>query len=243
MRISASTRLPSSSTVTQSENEKRVVSLGVFPVRRGLAEEFGAIDPFGRGFSLNPHRDLGLDVTGWGEKGDVGEARPRGRAPLPPGHRFFHDCLRETKARMIEYSMTREKIDSLFVTLTFKDYLSERKSYGMLRGWLTRMEHALDVVEPRGQRLKWVVAQEWQIREVIHFHLILHGVRLASLSRKRWESRWEGIGGGFARIHDAVLRAAPYLAKYCGKNQGGDLRWEGAWRGIEFPRSTGCCET
>lgn len=240
MRTLASSQGHSEANLAQLPPKNQSISLGVYPLRRGLAEELGAVDPCGRGFSLDRFSDVGMDVSGWWESIDA-ERRPGGSTSFPPGHHFFPDCLRETKARMIQYSMTRGDIAPWFVTQTFREYVSERKAYTMLRTWLQRLDQAHGAIAPRGQRLKWIVAQEWQRRHVIHFHLILLGVRLGDLSRKRWESRWEGIGGGYARIHDAVLSAAPYLAKYCGKDQGGDLRWEGAWRGIEFPGSTACC--
>ncbi|GAH99892.1 unnamed protein product, partial [marine sediment metagenome] len=49
----------------------------------------------------------------------------------------------------------------------------------------------------------------------------------ADLSRKRWEKRWENHGGGFARLYDADIHAAPYLSKYLNKSRGGEIRWGG----------------
>jgi hypothetical protein len=143
---------------------------------------------------------------------------------------------------MIDYLITRPEVNSWFITNTFKDYVSERKAYGLLRGWFQRLEQAYDDAVQGSPGLKWVVAQEWQKRNVIHFHSILSGVRLDDLSRKRWEVRWEGMGGGYARIYDARRGAAPYLAKYVGKtdSQGGALRWGGSWLGISFPDSVEC---
>ena len=231
-------------------NTLSVSPLG-YPIRRGLAQELGAD-------RLTRH-DVGLDVTGYVDSDNekcVGRdkckrmgacRRPEIERPclekLPPGHRFFPDCIRENYARMIAWTMKGVLDSGWFITLTFEGCPSERKARGMLRGWLQRLEDAYRCTLKGGGRLRWIVAQEWQSRGSIHFHLILVGERLDDLSRKRWESRWEGIkGGGFARIYEARLKAAPYLAKYTSKTQGGDLRWEGAWRGIKIPHTVGCCK-
>jgi len=66
-------------------------SLGVYPTKKGLAEEMGARDLFGRGFGFSRFRDLGLDVTGWWESKDEEERIKR--EPYPAGHRYFRDCL------------------------------------------------------------------------------------------------------------------------------------------------------
>lgn len=215
-------------------------SLEIYPIKRGLAEELGAIDRMGRGFSLD-ERDIGMDVTGWGEtvKQVIEEQR---RTPLPAGHRFFQDCEREVHARMIERMMNFVGTSSWFVTHTFKDYVSPNRAWRMENRWLSGISKSYaDTIGAPG--LRWVVAQEWQKRQVIHFHSILNGVRLDDLRRKRWENRWSGMVGGYARTYDARKSAAPYLAKYCGKSQGGELRWGGAWRGYTFPHSIRCCQT
>lgn len=195
------------------------------------------MDRLGRGYSLD-RRDIGMDVTGYLSLPAEEPGKPR--EPLPAGHRYFNDCERESWARIIEWSMKAGGVDSWFVTLTFKDYVSEKRAVLMLNTWLSKLCDAyLSKIGVRGCR--WFVAQEWQKRDVIHFHLILSGVRLAELSRKRWESRWSGIGGGFARIYPARVQAAPYLAKYSSKSRGGEMRRGGTWQGISPPRALNCC--
>lgn len=201
------------------------------------------MDLKGRGFSLD-RRDIGLEVdrVGVAGEGSGTPGSPGPRTKLPAGHKFFPDCERETLARMIEYSVTRSGEASWFVTLTFPGFLSEARAYGLLTTWLCRLQEAYKVLTGvRG--LRWFVAQEWQKRGVIHFHLVLSGARLDSLSRMRWENRWQGISGGFARIYPARVKSAPYLAWYASKAQGGAVKQGGTWRGITFPKSTSCCRT
>jgi hypothetical protein len=61
------------------------------------------------------------------------------------------------------------------------------------------------LVQFGGHRLRWVSATEWQIRKVVHFHLVIVGDGLRNVSRKRWEFRWESLRRftGFVRIYDA----------------------------------------
>lgn len=142
---------------------------------------------------------------------------------------------------MIAWSLTVGGVTSWFVTLTFRDYVTEVRAHKLLTAWLCRIQSAYNSLTG-ANGLRWIVAQEWQKRGVIHFHLILSGVRLGELSRKRWETRWEGIAGGFARIYPAREKSAPYLAKYMSKTQGGGSRLGGSWRGIAPPKSTRCCQ-
>jgi len=163
------------------------------------------------------------------------------RIPLKPGHRFFPDCLRETYARWIEWAMKTADADSWFVTLTFKYEIKERKSHALLMAWLKNLELAY-YNKTGSRRLRYIIATEWQKREVIHYHLLICGVGLRDLSRKRWESRWESLDvkAGFCRIYDAVNKSAPYLAKYM--NKGGEIKWGGYWQGLKTPKSTSCCQ-
>jgi hypothetical protein len=208
-----------------------------------LADQLGAVDRHGRGRSLD-FRDIGLDVSGYDPEGHWEPEEKAKREPLPPGHRFFRDCLRETEARFIEWSMNVAQVDSWFVTQTFKTYTHERKATRMMGSWLRALGDAYD--RKTGlDGLRWIAAQEWQKRGVIHFHLLLSGVRLDELSRIRWEHRWQGSGGGLVRIYPARKNAAPYLAKYAGKtgDKNGLLSRGGSWRGLSPPRSLSCCQT
>ncbi len=219
------------------------VSRGVYPVKRGLAELVGSVDRFGRGFSLDD-RDVGMVVTGyapvpWWETVEQDRAR---RDPLPPGHRYFQDCQRETISRMIVRLTNQRGLEGWFVTRTFKDYLSEARAERLSDVFFARLTEAHKHATMGAGSLHWVSAKEWQTRGVIHFHDLIYGARLDSLSRKRWEHRWQGeIGGGFARIHPAEKGAAPYLSKYASKTQGGEIRWSNTWRGISAPESAACC--
>jgi hypothetical protein len=205
------------------------------------------VDRLGRGFSLDD-RDVGMDVTGYDALPDPEDARADGspREKLPPGHRYFSDCQKETAARQIAWSMRTGGVDSWFITFTFKTYVSEARAWRMVNAWFSSLSQCyrdkINAYRSNGPR--WVVAQEWQKRNVIHFHAILSGVRLDELSRKRWEHRWSGIGGGYARIYAGREKAAPYLAKYVGKTDTRDseLRRGGSWRGMTPPRSVGCCQ-
>lgn len=210
--------------------------------RRGLAEQVGAVHSSGC-FGLT-RADIGMPVDPF----DRQEEGERERLPLPPGHRFFPDCDRETNARKIEWMMTRKGVDSWFVTFTFKRWVSERHAFVRLGRWLYAISqaHTAQLTQDggcfRSGRLSWCVATEWQKRNVIHFHLVLSGVRLGLLSRKRWEHRWEaGHVEGYARIHDADKAAGPYLAKYTSKGLGGNLRWHIPSRGITVPGAVTCC--
>jgi len=220
-----------------------VLDLG-YRVGRGLAEQLGAVDPKGRGFGLS-RNDVGLDVTGYIESDKKEENRQREK--LPAGHRFFQDCERETNAKQIEWMMTRENFEAWFITLTFKNYVSEVRAWRMLTAWFRSVADGYERLVKerqieRSQGLNWAVAQEWQKRDVIHFHIILSGVRLGILSRMRQESRWSGMGGGFARVYDASLKAAPYLAKYTGKTyHNGAISWGGTSRWHSPPLSISCC--
>jgi len=204
---------------------------------RGLADQLGTL-------KLS-RADIGLDVTGYIQSDNLPENRQREK--LPAGHRFFHDCERETNARQIEWMMTRENFEAWFITLTFKNYVSEVRAWRMLTAWFRSVADGYERLVKerqieRSQGLNWAIAQEWQKRDVIHFHIILSGVRLGILSRMRQESRWSGMGGGFARVYDASLKAAPYLAKYTGKTyHNGAISWGGTSRWHTPPLSISCC--
>jgi hypothetical protein len=154
---------------------------------------------------------------------------------LPAGHRFFPDPEREVMARSIGWALHKGGDSAIFATLTFKDYLSPYRAAKHLQRWLARAQQSLK--DTGGTSLKSICATEWQQRAVIHFHVLLIGHGLGSLSRKRLESRWESMSSGYARCYDADPKAAPYLAKYTSKDLGGEVNWAGDWRGLRFPAS------
>jgi hypothetical protein len=160
---------------------------------------------------------------------------------LPRGHRFFQDCKRETFARWIEWSMwSGPDMGVWFVTLTFKTFIEQWRSYKLLNKWLGHLRQGYE--DKGGHQLRWILATEWQVRNVVHYHLLISGIGLSELSRKRWEVRWESgdRSSGYCRIYDADRKAAPYLAKYI--NKGGELTWGGYWRGLSTPASVKCCQ-
>lgn len=178
--------------------------------------------------------------------------RPHRLAYMPAGHRYFPDCQRETYARWIEWSMWsgHPKPGVWFVSLTFKTYVYEKRAFTILKKWLGHLRQAYEdrpaanetAGSTRRGQLRWIIATEWQIREVVHFHLLISGLGLSELSRKRWEVRWMSgnWNAGICRIYDADRKAAPYLAKYIQK--GNELTWGGYWRGLTTPNSVACCQ-
>ena len=167
--------------------------------------------------------------------------QPSLHVALPSGHTYFSDCLRENNARFIAWSLTRGDADSWFSTFTFKDYQREFGAMLLFNKWAGHLSQALNF-NNRSARLRWITVKEWQKRDVIHLHSLIQGKGLGSLSRKRWEYRWESLGRntGFCRIYDADRKAAPYLAKYTSKALGGDINVGGYWRGLEAPASITC---
>ena len=165
------------------------------------------------------------------------------KVKIPEGHRFFPDCQREIYARWIEWAMWsgHPQPGVWFVTLTFKTFISEGHGSALVRRWIGHLREAYSQTYG-SDRLRWICATEWQIREVVHYHLLISGSGLSELSRKRWEVRWESgdRNTGFCRIYDADRKAAPYLAKYIRK--GSELIRGGYWRGLITPGSVTCCQ-
>lgn len=163
------------------------------------------------------------------------------RFPLPSGHRFFPDHLREQEARLLEWLIRTYPGNCWFFTATFKDWTHPDRAYRLIDRFLARLGQAHKEVSGAAL-LKSFLSTEWQQRSVIHFHLLIFGDRLGSLSRKRWEFRWRMISGGFAADYDAELKAAPYLVKHQIKDNPDDaLHVGGSWRGITPPKSVSCC--
>lgn len=166
---------------------------------------------------------------------------PTGYRCLPIGHRFFPDCERENNARFIEWGMTRKNIDAWFITQTFKEDQSPARAAADYKRWAGRLTQAL-FDRTGSDQLRWILTTEMQKRGVIHLHSLVMGKELSLLSRKRSEQRWQTqtMNTGFCRIYDADFKAAPYLAKYTSKSQGGELIWGGYWRGLKTPASAAC---
>lgn len=164
---------------------------------------------------------------------------------LPPGHRFYQDCLREQEARLLEWSIKRFYPDAWFFTHTFKYEVHPAKALRLLKAFTARLAQAkYDCT--RCEQLTYLTCGEWQQRGVYHYHSIFVGRGLANLSRKRWESRWLKLSEGFGSCYGAEVKAAPYLAKhnvrsnaeYSGLQLGGD------WRGLTLPGSLAhCCSS
>jgi hypothetical protein len=160
--------------------------------------------------------------------------------PIPKGHRYFSDCLRENNARLIAWALTLPG-SSWFVSLTFKNELSYVSADLKFRAWAGRIRQALN--DTGGSELRWVRCLELQTRGVIHFHAIVQGQGLEKLSRTSWKERWLSLdrNTGFARIYPALESSAPYLAKYCSKHKPRHgIEWGGYWRGLKAPASTAC---
>lgn len=150
------------------------------------------------------------------------------RRRLPSGHRFYTEPDREQWARLFDWVMHLSGMESWFATLTFRNYTRTAVAEAMCGLWLAKLNQALK--DSGAERLKWIRATEWQVRDVIHFHLLLMARGLNSLSRKRHEVRWWNAGGGFCRIYEAERSAAPYLAKELTKTRGGEVKLGGCWR-------------
>lgn len=168
-------------------------------------------------------------------------ADPR-KVSLPSGHRFYVDCLREQEARFIEWAIKRLYPDCWFFTQTFKYEINPLKALRFHSVFTARLAEAKLYITGCEQ-LSYVSCGEWQQRDVFHYHSIFLGRGLAQLSRKRWESRWLKLSGGFGSCFGAELKAAPYLAKHNSKKYG-DIQIGGDWRGLTPPQSLSrCCAT
>jgi len=193
--------------------------------------------------TLNPliQEALKLGFTIADPPGAKPDAELHKKRKLPMGHRFYQDCYREQSARLIDWTLSKYPGDAWFMTCTFKDYRAASRAERWVARYLSRLNQAYKSQNPAGL-LKSIYSVEWQQREVIHFHLLILGKGLCSLSRKSWESHWSMVGGGFARCYEAVDKAAEYLVKHQIKeNPGSALHLGGAWRDIEPPKSLSRC--
>ena len=180
---------------------------------------------------------LGRRVNSPGSLGQTQspEVSPGYRRLLPRGNRFFPDAERESIARTIDWTLEKSGGSGIFATLTFKNEVSAYRGDKMSRRWLAQAQQSLK--DKGGGQLKSFRATEWQKRGVIHYHVLLIGLGLGSLSRKRLENRWIAMSGGFCRCYEADRKAAPYLAKYTSKTLGGEVDWGGTWQGLDIPAS------
>ena len=193
--------------------------------------------------TLNPliQEALKLGFTIAAPSGAKPEAEMHKKRKLPMGHRFYQDCYREQSARLIDWTLSKFPGDAWFMTCTFKDYRVVSRAERWIARYLSRLNQAYKKQNSAGL-LKSIYSVEWQQRNVIHFHLLILGKGLSDLSRKRWERRWQMIGGGFAACYEAVNKAAEYLVKHQIKeNPGSALHLGGAWRDIEPPKSLSRC--
>jgi hypothetical protein len=158
------------------------------------------------------------------------------------GHRFYHDCLRESWARWVEWAIkVIPNEDIWFVTMTFKREVNAKRAITLSKKWLGRLWQAYDF-EDKGLRIRWIRTMALQVRGVYHFHLLICAKDLDLLSRKRWEHRWQCMdwNSGTCRVYRADYHIPPYLVRELTKE--GDLSWGGLWRGLNTPGAIRCCE-
>jgi len=184
---------------------------------------------------------LKLGFTIAGPPGAKPDAELHKKRKLPMGHRFYQDCYREQSARLIDWTLSKYPGDAWFMTCTFKDYKKLIQAESWISKYIGRMYQAYKTQNSAGM-LKSIYSVEWQQRNVVHFHLLILGEGLGVLSRKRWERRWQMIGGGFAACYEAENKAAEYLVKHQIKeNPSGGLNFGGTWRDITPPKSLSKC--
>lgn len=163
------------------------------------------------------------------------------RVKLPCGHRYFPDCLREQEARLLGWLIHTFQGNAWYFTQTFKDWIRPERADRLQARFLGCLTQSLRDISGAAL-LCSVSSSELQQRDVIHYHLLIFGIGLGILSRKRWENRWQLISGGFAANYEAELKAAPYLVKHQIKGRlDSSLHFGGSWRGITPPRSVGRC--
>jgi hypothetical protein len=161
------------------------------------------------------------------------------RVRLPCGHRFYVDCLREQEARLIEWAIKRFTPDCWFFTQTFHYEINPIRAL-RFQGIFTARLSESKLYSTGCEQLTYLSCGEWQQRDVFHYHSIFFGRGLAELSRKRWESRWLKLSGGFGSCFGAEVKAAPYLAKHNSRKYG-DIQVGGDWRGLRLPQGLSHC--
>lgn len=113
-----------------------------------------------------------------------------------------------------------------FATFTFKDHIHPEAAEKAFRVWLNKINNHLFTRKWREkppEGIRWVRGLEWQKRGVIHYHVLIAGVKGAIASS--WSDTWHiEMGMGFADIvllnHDQEAVKA-YITKYVTK--GGEL--------------------
>lgn len=115
----------------------------------------------------------------------------------------------------------------LFGTLTFLDEeMSTRRRFNMFFAWLRQSAKQFRVYFPS---LPWCLrVEDGEITGRRHFHFLLAGFPAHSLhktTRFRLMHKWEGLGGGMARIRkfNPSLTGVGYITKCLSEPDGGDL--------------------
>lgn len=121
-----------------------------------------------------------------------------------------------------------------FVTLTFADVVPVPVADRLFRVWIAsanRRAYGRRWFKHR-QQIQWVLATEWQRRNVIHFHALMTNIR--DLRRQGCERSWRNLGGGFLEMTPvrSQARAAIYVAKVL--EFGGELDF-GGWTAQRVP--------
>lgn len=155
------------------------------------------------------------------------------------GHLYFIDCLRENYARLIAWGFRgADPNDTWFWTGTFRaDYVNPGHADRIWEQYIMRLEQSLNHMTEGRSRLRYVRADESQIRGTLHYHALMHGRGLFSLSRRHWEETWLNLAG-ICRIGTYCSYSAPYLSKYL--SNGAQLQFGGDWRGRTAPHRLRC---
>lgn len=163
---------------------------------------------------------------------------------LIKGHRYFIDCERETWARLIDWAFKKYDVNDVwFFTGTYRYcYNNFKRPNEIFEKYILRLKQALITLD-YGADLRFIKADELQIRGAVHHHAIIAGKGLSLLSRRRWEEKWKSLAG-IARIGLYNRRTAPYLSKYIGKGYYGNesnISIGGNWNGLHVPDWIYCC--
>jgi hypothetical protein len=112
------------------------------------------------------------------------------------------------------------------VTFTFKDSIHPEAADKAFRVWINKLNmhlHGRKWRDRPPEGVRWIRALEWQKRGVLHYHVLVSGVRGAIASD--WSDCWHiELGMGFARIdplNNDQEAVKAYVSKYVCK--GGEL--------------------